>query len=313
MSGSLIDIGCCRLHLSQQGTGSPAVILESGIAATSLSWSYVQPRVADFTRVCSYDRAGLGFSASCRIPRTPDQFVLELRTLLMRACVPPPFILVGHSFGGLLVRAYASLHPQDVAGILMVDPVSLEQWAVAPPEQLRRLGYGVRLSRRGALLAKLGVVRLALWLLATGGRRLPKIIARASAGKGTPAIDRLMGEVRKLPPAVWPVLRAHWSQPKAFLSMAAHLESLPESAGIVSRMQIAPEIPLTILSAATAAPAELAERERWVHESLRGQHVQLQNCGHWLHLELPDTVTAAIRDLVDYACGLPIQRRYNSG
>lgn len=299
MNGSLIDAGSCRLHFNQQGAGTPAVIFESGIAATALSWSYVQPLVAKFTRALSYDRAGLGASTSCSIPRTIDQFAREFNALLMSAAIPPPYILVGHSFGGLLVRAYASLLPESVAGIVMIDPVSLEHWASASDRELQRLAHGVRLSHRGAFLARLGIVRLALWLLATGGRRLPQLIARASAGKGTPAIDRLMGEVRKLPPEVWPQLRTYWSRSKTFLSMADHLESLPANARAALHMPVPPKIPLTILSAATASPAELEEREAWARHSNRGRHIRLENCGHWLHLELPEAVTAAIKDLVD--------------
>ena len=313
MSGLLTDTGCYRLYLNQQGTGSPAVALESGIAATSLSWSYVQPLVAEFTRVCSYDRAGLGYSTPCRLARTPDQFARELRTLLTRAAVSPPYVLAGHSFGGLLARAYACLHPNEVAGIVMIDPVSLQHWAGASAQELQRLAYGVRLSRRGALLARVGVVRFALWLLASGGRRLPKIIARASAGKGTPAIDRLMGEVQKLPPETWPVLLAHWSQSKPFLSMAEHLAALPDSASSVSRMQISRHIPVTILSAATATSAELAEREGWARQSFRGRHIQLPDCGHWLHLERPDAVAETIREMVEYARGSAAEALYNSG
>lgn len=300
-NGSLIDIGGCRLYAHSQGTGTPAVILESGIAATSLSWSYVQPMVAKFTRVLSYDRAGLGASSACRNPRTLEQFSSELNALLTRADIAPPYILAGHSFGGLLVRAFAALHPKATAGIVMVDPVSLQHWANASADELKRLAYGVRLSRRGAVLARLGVVRLALWLAAAGGRKLPKLIARASAGKGTPAIDRLMGEVRKLPPDVYPMLRSHWSRSKTFLAMADHLECLPASARSVLCMPIPPDIPVAILSASSALPAELEEREGWVKQREYGRHIRLENCGHWLHLELPGVVAAAIKDLVDLA------------
>lgn len=306
--GSLIDMGSSRLYLNQQGTGTPAVVLESGIAATSLSWSYVQPLVAQFTRVVSYDRAGLGASTACAIPRTVEQFASELHTLLTRAGIEPPYILVGHSFGGLLVRAFAALHPKAVAGIVMVDPVSLQHWASASDYELKRLAYGVRLSRRGAWLARLGVVRFALWLLATGGRRLPKLIARASAGKGTPAIDRLMGEVRKLPAAVYPMLRSYWSQPKTFLSMADHLECLPASARTALRMTVPPEIPLTILSASSALPAELDERDAWIQRREYGRHIRLEDCGHWLHLELPHAVAAAVKDLVELARKRALER-----
>jgi len=301
LTGTLVDIGSCRLHFNQQGVAAPAVILEAGIAATSLSWWYVQPRVAGFARVCSYDRAGLGWSTACRAPRSTEQLVFELRTLLRNAQVAPPYVLVGHSFGGLLVRAYAYLHPEEVAGIVMVDPVSLIQWANGNDSELGRLARGVRLSRRGALLARIGVVRLALWLAAIGGRRLPNLIARASAGKGTSAIDRLIGEVRKLPPEIWPLVRAHWSRAKSFRAMAALLEALPTNARAALAMPLREDIPLTVLSASTATQAELAERESWARQSRRGRHIQLENCGHWLHLDVPDAVTAAIRELVELA------------
>ena len=144
--GCLIDVGRCRLHLNEQGSGTPPVVLESGIAASSLSWALVQPEIAKFTRVCSYDRAGLGWSEKCRELRTVPQMVSELSSLLANAGISPPYILVGHSFGGLLVRAFAHLRPADVVGLVLVDPVSLEHWAACSPEEQRRLRLGDRKS-----------------------------------------------------------------------------------------------------------------------------------------------------------------------
>jgi pimeloyl-ACP methyl ester carboxylesterase len=123
--GRIVDIGPSRLHLYELGTGRPIVVLESGIAATSISWALVQAQVAEFTRVASYDRAGLGWSGLSLAPRTLEQMVSELAALLAQAQLPPPYILAGHSFGGLLIRAYAHLRPADVAGLVFIDPVSL--------------------------------------------------------------------------------------------------------------------------------------------------------------------------------------------
>jgi pimeloyl-ACP methyl ester carboxylesterase len=296
--GQLIDIGPCRLHLNQQGSGSPVVVLESGIAASSLSWALVQPKVAEFTCVCSYDRAGLSWSEKCAAPRTLHQIVSELEDLLSRAGLSGPYILVGHSFGGAVIRAFANLHPAKVAGLIFIDPVSLKYWANCSPSEERRLQLAAKLSRRGALLARIGIVRGALTALALGGKRFPKAIARITAGQGTDVILRLIGEIQKLPQELLPIIRAHWSRPKCFQAMAAYLESLPETARTVLQMPIPAKIPSIILSASSASEAELEERDSWVRQAQFGRHIRIDEGGHWLQLERPTVVTEAIQELV---------------
>jgi len=299
--GRLVDTGSCRLHLRELGAGTPVVILESGIAATSISWALVQSRVAEFARVASYDRAGLGWSAPCVAPRTLQHMLSELNTLLAAAQLPPPYVLVGHSFGGLLIRAYAHLHPAEVVGLVFVDPVSLSHWSRCTPQEIRRLRTGARLSRRGALLAHLGVVRAALALLVAGNRRLPAFIARASAGRATGVLSNIVGQIQKLPPVYWPMVRSHWSSPKSFRAMAAYLECLPASAQAATQMSLPPDLPFVILSASSATPAELHERDLWTRQSSCGRHVIIEDTGHWLPFERPDAVIRAIRELVDIA------------
>ena len=299
--GRLVATGAGGLHLYELGAGGPAVVLESGIAATCISWALVQPEVAKFTRVASYDRAGLGWSGQCTTPRTVEQMVSELAALLSKAQLPPPYVLIGHSFGGLLIRAYAHLHPDQVAGLVFVDPVSLGHWAECDPNELRRLEAGARLSRRGALLARFGIVRAALAFLAAGGRRLPGLVARASARHATDFISNIVGQVQELPPAYWPMIRAHWSNPKCFRSMAAYLQCLPTSAQAALEMPLPPAIPFIILSAGSATQAELQERDAWVAQNERGRHATVEGTGHWLQFERPDTVVDAVRELVDLA------------
>jgi pimeloyl-ACP methyl ester carboxylesterase len=288
-----------RLHLYEQGTGQPAVVLESGLAATSLTWALVQSKIARFTRVCSYDRLGLGWSDRCSKPRTVHQMAAELAAVLHAANIPPPYILVGHSFGGLLIRAYAHLNPENVIGLVFVDPVSLEFWAHCDPAEGARLLRGVRLSRRGALLARFGIVRAALTTLAAGGRRIPKLTARATAGRASELLKRLAGEIQKLPPAVWPMVRAHWSRSSSFHAMARYLACLPAAAEAALQMPIPVRIPFTILSASTATERELAERDAWVRLSENARHIHIERSGHWLPLEHPDVVVAAVRDLIE--------------
>jgi len=122
--GKLVDVGGWRLHLNCTGearASQPTVILEAGVGDFSVEWSLVQPDVAKFARVCSYDRAGDGWSDLGPHPRTLRQIVYELHTLLDKGGVKPPFVLVGHSYGGWLVRLYASTYPAEVAGMVLVD------------------------------------------------------------------------------------------------------------------------------------------------------------------------------------------------
>lgn len=122
--GKLIDIGGWKLHLScsgQAGASAPTVILEAGAGDFSVDWSLVQPGVAHFARVCSYDRAGAGWSDLGPRPRTFHQQVWELHTLLEKAGEQPPYVLVGHSRGGWLVRLYQARYPAEVAGMVLVE------------------------------------------------------------------------------------------------------------------------------------------------------------------------------------------------
>jgi len=122
--GKLIDIGDWRLHIHCTGEAhspQPTVVLEAGAGDFSVDWSLVQPRVARFARVCSYDRAGSGWSDLGPRPRTMHQIVWELHALLENAGERPPYVLVGHSYGGLLVRLYASTYPSEVAGMVLEE------------------------------------------------------------------------------------------------------------------------------------------------------------------------------------------------
>ncbi len=113
--GRLVTVNGRSIHLLEKGTGRP-VILEAGIAGTSLGWTLLHDRLSSEARVISYDRAGLGWSDAVRTPRTLSNAVNELRELLKVTGISPPYILVGHSYGGLIVHHYASLHPDEVSG-----------------------------------------------------------------------------------------------------------------------------------------------------------------------------------------------------
>ena len=154
--GRLVDIEAHRLHLHCAGDGAPTVF-DATLAACSLSWSRVQPSIARVTRACAYDRAGFGWSEGGLMPRTAGRIADELHQLLEIAAVPGPYILVGHSYGGLVMRVFAARHAAAVAGLVLIEPAIPEEWVTPSPEQHALIRRGVRLCRCGAGAARFGV------------------------------------------------------------------------------------------------------------------------------------------------------------
>ena len=128
LPGDKIDVGGYNLYLDCKGTGSPTVILESGLEGDVVTWKDVHPEVAKFTRVCRYDRAGLAHSDYGPTPRDAEMTAMDLHILLTLANVTPPYIFVGHSFGGLLIRRYAYDFPGEVSGMIFVDALHEDWW-----------------------------------------------------------------------------------------------------------------------------------------------------------------------------------------
>ena len=157
--GEMVDVGGHRLHIACVGQGSPTVVLEAALGTTSAHWVRVQREVADTARVCAYDRAGMGWSEKGPEPRDAERVTGELHALLEGAGTEGPYVLVGHSYGGVYARAYAASYPADVAGMVLVDS--------SHPEQFERLPDGPenydqarRLFAVAPILARLGVIRL---------------------------------------------------------------------------------------------------------------------------------------------------------
>jgi pimeloyl-ACP methyl ester carboxylesterase len=162
--GQLIDVGGYRLHLYCMGAatdGSPTVILETGLGGSSPTWAWIQPEVAKVTRVCAYDRAGLGWSdpAPTGTPRDGQQVAVELHTLLQKAGIPGPYVMVGHSFGGLYTLVFAHQYPRDVAGVVLLDSSHPDQWTSTPAGQ-SLYQSNARSYSVTSTLARLGLLRL---------------------------------------------------------------------------------------------------------------------------------------------------------
>lgn len=296
--GRLVRVGRHRLHCRCAGEGTPAVILEAGIAASSVTWSLVQPRIAEMTRACSYDRAGLAWSDAISTHRSIDALAQELHVMLTNAEIAPPYVLVAHSFGALVIRAFARACPADVAGLVFVDPLHPEEWCNPSPQQMRRLRGAILFSRLGGALAAIGIVRLSLSLLSSGSPAAPRQFSRVFGPTVAAMLERLVGEVRKLPREVLPSIQAHWSKPKAFRAMRQHLAAMPDcSADLMRGVDAFGDKPVVVLSGGTRAPRWLAADVALAAASSKGRHAVSQKSGHWIHLDDPDLVIDAIRDV----------------
>jgi pimeloyl-ACP methyl ester carboxylesterase len=295
--GMLVDVGGQHLHVVCAGSGGPTVVFESGIAASSLSWARVLREAAAFTRACAYDRAGLGWSAPSRAPRTLMQMLSELRGILAHAAAAGPAVLVGHSFGAFLVCAYAAQYPAGIAGLVLLDPPS--EWHRITRRQARLLRGGIRLSRIGELLARVGIVRACLALLAGGAPGIPRKVARVFGPTVARTLERLVGEVRKLPPDLYPVVQALWCQPKCFRAMADHLAALEETAAAVSRVTSLSDVPLVIISSGDHTVDTIAQHRQLANLSSQGRHMVATKSGHWIQFDEPDLVVCAVREIVE--------------
>src|SRR6478752_195841 len=159
MPGQLVDVGGHRLHLNCTGSGSPTVVLEPGGGASSSDVAWIAPVVARDTTVCVYDRPGRGWSDAADNPQDGDQIAADLHTLLDRAHIPGPYVLAGHSFGGLYVLSFAAQFPDQVAGLVLLDSTAPKPGPPPPADT----GSPTAFDRVAALLpavAHLGAGRL---------------------------------------------------------------------------------------------------------------------------------------------------------
>jgi pimeloyl-ACP methyl ester carboxylesterase len=295
--GEWIDVGGHRLHAVCRGEGTPIVLLESGIAASSLSWSVVQPAIATFTRACAYDRAGLAWSEAPSCPRLFTRIVEDLTAVLRHVANGERCVLVGHSFGSFVIRASAARHPDRVAGIVLVDPPT--EWLTMSAERARMLRGGRWLSKIGAVLAYLGVVRACLALLTGGAPGAPRRFVWIFGPSAAHTLERLVGEVRKLPPEVHPVVKALWCQPKCFRSMADHLQALEREGPSMGRFVPPPQVPVVVISGRDQAPAQRAAHRELAERSAHGRHVVAARSDHWIQFDEPELIVRVVRELVD--------------
>jgi pimeloyl-ACP methyl ester carboxylesterase len=271
--GQVVDVGGYRLHIKCTGSGSPTVVIEAGLGDWSTSWGFVQSEVAKTARVCTYDRAGMGWSEAGPLPRDAAHFAKELHTLLQNADIPRPYVMVGHSLGGLGVRVFVHEYPSEVAGVVLVESMNPKQISQLPSAERNQPNSPSRYYSVLRGLARFGVAR---------------VLAR-------PVLQMIS-------PSIIPDENAYYSRYVRVQSMQAARD---ESLGLAASEEQAAtvktfgDLPLIVLT------GRLNDNPGWqewqtelIQLSSNSQQLFAENSGHGVQFDEPDAAVAAILQMV---------------
>jgi pimeloyl-ACP methyl ester carboxylesterase len=296
--GRLVDVGTHRLHLVASGKHEgPAIVCEAGLMSTVLSWTQIADQLSESFYVVRYDRAGLGWSDLGPMPRSADQIAEELHELLIRAGVAGPYLLVGHSFGGLTLPVFAARFPEQVRGLVLVDPVAASEWDPPTEHDRKLVSIGAKVCRRAAWLARLGVLRLVAWLLSTPAKTLAAGIVRLIS-RGAPQDSGAVSSpwFLALPLPEREMARVFWVEAKFALTIASQLENLPQSAESADYRTLVNK-PVVILSAGNASSARRKAHAEMAAGLPQAVHLVSKGSGHWIMQDQPELVVEAIRQV----------------
>jgi pimeloyl-ACP methyl ester carboxylesterase len=265
--GHLVDIGGYRLHLWCTGNGAPAVILDTGLGGSTADWGFVQPAVARFTRVCSYDRAGMGYSDPGPSPRTARRIANELADLLDRSGNAGPVVLVGASIAGFDVRVFASDRPERAAGLVLVDASHEDQAHEVP-----------QMARFVPLLSTIGVLRL---------------------------LDVSFGQrIESLAPSVRQYARATSFRAAGYQAAADEIIHIRESVSEVKSSRRKLTVPVLVITGGRGADENWRQLQRdQASLSERGCLIVAQESGHVVAIDQPEVIVDAIRTVVETVRG----------
>jgi pimeloyl-ACP methyl ester carboxylesterase len=291
--GELIDIGGYRLHLRRLGSGTPAAVMDSGLGGLSLLYELVLSRIAEFTTAVAYDRAGYAWSdpAPPDVPRASRQMMTELHILLEKAAIPPPYVLVGNSFGGINVMVYADLYPDETAGLVLIDPSTPGMFDIRgmPGPKMMELSARIMLP-----LARLGLLR---WFVG-------------------PLFKPVVPGWKSLPKAVWDTNLALCAAPLFYDTWAregaASRESFERAKQVGAALKNKPVLVLTggeqwieprspLLRPKAITQGILAQRDAIAALSSKGEHRIVEGASHTMQVDHPDAVVQAVREVVEAA------------
>lgn len=306
--GKLVDVGGWKIHLHCTGTSkpnAPTVVLESGSGDFSFDWSLVQPGVASFARVCSYDRAGHAWSDLGPRPRTMKQIVYELHTALAKLGIKPPFVLVGQSFGGLLVRTVATEYPKEVAGLVLVDSTheDTQLFMNGKVQRMRELSQG-----RAIPPVQTAISDADKAISSEERKQIEGFLKQIGPLKIEPPFDRLPADIQAM--RLWALAQPkhyaadndpYWGEEFAEIYSARKAVEYPLG-----------DIPLIVLTRGKTEYPDTEdgrqlneERKRMQADLLRlsrnSRQIIAESSGHHIQLDNPALVISAIREVVDSA------------
>jgi pimeloyl-ACP methyl ester carboxylesterase len=291
MPGKLYDVNGLQMHLYCTGDGSPTIILDSGLGGPGFMWELVQNELSKTYRVCSYDRAGLGWSQVSKVPRTTQNIVLELHDLLQAASEKGPFILIGHSFGGFTVRVFTKQYPKEVKGIILVGAGHEDFDQRLPPGCKVLAQSNVSFARLAQPLTRMGIMRLA-----------------GSIGLLTPLTGEMLNGV---PADLQSKLMAKtFYTPQYWQTFVAEMTSLDESEAQVRDSGNLDNLPLVVVSGspdvsrvpgscnASSVVALSKELQAELAKlSSNSYQITCDTCGHYIPLTDPQLVVEAVKQL----------------
>jgi pimeloyl-ACP methyl ester carboxylesterase len=267
--GRMVDVGGYRLHINCTGQGSPTVVVEAGWGDSSAGWAWVQPEVAKTTRICTYDRAGMGWSEASPEPRTAREYAKELHTLLAKANEPGPYLLVGHSMGGFTALVYAHDYPSEVAGLVLVDSQALPSAANLSPAPKP----GGTVPTLVSLLARTGLMRVL-------------------AGP--------LGSIQDLPPGVKEAYTATSVTPRSTQTLLDEFIGMNEGGAQAKAVTTLGNLPLIVLSRGKDQDADWAASQTgYLKLSTNNQQLFADHSGHRIMIEQPEAAIAAIVKMVN--------------
>ena len=272
--GKLVNVDGHRMHINCSGSGSPTVIIDTGLGDWSTGWAWVQNGVASTTRVCTFDRAGLGWSEPGPLPRTAQQSTSELHTLLANAQIAPPYVIVGHSMGGLHARVFAATYRSEVAGLVLIESMN------PGPGPVRE---NIRTGPRS-------------W---TGFDSIPAALARVGLVR---LFAKPLGLYSDLPERVAGGHEARGVRPESGTTLLDESRALPESLEQARAIQTLGALPLLILSrnGPNDRNAEWsAKQSDLLRLSTESTQMFADNSGHLVELDQPDAAIAAIVTMVN--------------
>jgi pimeloyl-ACP methyl ester carboxylesterase len=298
--GRMVDIGGWKIHLNCTGQAKPSqptIILEAGAGDFSVEWSLVQPRVAEFARVCSYDRAGDGWSEMGPYPRTMRQLVYELHALLETAAEKGPFLLIAQSFGGVVARLYQSTYPDDVAGMMLIDAGRLDPWRYLN-------GSFVRLNETATGRPILPVKTdspLREGDIPAEARRQMEAGARSLVPRANESREKLPDDAKRM--RVWALGTVKHAA--AYVNPFEAEELALMIAAIKDKEYPLGNLPLIVITAGRAQYEDAQMQQDHTRSqaamaklSRNGKQIVATESGHHVHIDQPQLVTDAIRDLL---------------